>query len=48
MASWSFRKMRGEAFSSWRPIRFRRENSSRDELMKGAYLRDVFESYGVL
>ena len=26
----------------------RRENSSRAELMKGAYLRDVFEKYGVL
>jgi 4-hydroxy-4-methyl-2-oxoglutarate aldolase len=25
-----------------------RENSSRAELMKGAYLRDVFEKYGVL
>lgn len=25
-----------------------RENSSRDELMKGAYLRDVFNKYGVL
>jgi 4-hydroxy-4-methyl-2-oxoglutarate aldolase len=26
----------------------RRENSSRSELMKGAYLRDVYEKYGVL
>src|SRR5580700_11209541 len=26
----------------------RRENSSRAELMKGAYLRDVYEKYGVL
>ena len=26
----------------------RRENSSRDELMQGAYLRDVFAKYGVL
>jgi 4-hydroxy-4-methyl-2-oxoglutarate aldolase len=26
----------------------RRENSSRAELMRGAYLRDVFEKYGVL
>jgi regulator of RNase E activity RraA len=26
----------------------RRENSSRAELMQGAYLRDVFEKYGVL
>ncbi|MBS1832002.1 MAG: RraA family protein [Acidobacteria bacterium] len=25
-----------------------RENNSRNELMKGAYLRDVFEKYGVL
>ncbi|BDC49354.1 4-carboxy-4-hydroxy-2-oxoadipate aldolase [Bryobacterales bacterium F-183] len=25
-----------------------RENNSRDELMKGAYLRDVFKKYGVL
>ena len=26
----------------------RRENSSRAELMQGAYLRDVFQKYGVL
>jgi regulator of RNase E activity RraA len=26
----------------------RRETSSRDELMKGAYLRDVYQKYGVL
>src|SRR6266404_9900063 len=26
----------------------RRENGSRDELMKGAYLRDVYQKYGVL
>jgi regulator of RNase E activity RraA len=26
----------------------RRENSSRSELMQGAYLRDVYQKYGVL
>jgi hypothetical protein len=25
-----------------------RETSTREELMRGAYLRDVFEKYGVL
>ena len=25
-----------------------RENHTRDELLKGAYLRDVYEKYGVL
>jgi len=25
-----------------------RENSTREELMQGAYLRDVYEKYGVL
>jgi 4-hydroxy-4-methyl-2-oxoglutarate aldolase len=25
-----------------------RENHTRDELMRGAYLRDVYEKYGVL
>jgi len=30
------------------PEKVRRENSSRAELMQGAYLGDVFQNYGVL
>jgi 4-hydroxy-4-methyl-2-oxoglutarate aldolase len=30
------------------PEKVRRENSSRAELTKGAYLRNVFQNYGVL